>query len=56
MRISAPEEYLNNYMLGKSETFEDFRNYPAGLLMVSLLAAWIVVVLSLLKGIKTSGK
>ncbi|GFU03391.1 sodium- and chloride-dependent glycine transporter 2 [Nephila pilipes] len=55
MRISAPEEYLNNYMLGKSDSFENFGTirWP---LMVSLLAAWIVVVLSLLKGIKTSGR
>lgn len=54
-RVSAPEEYLNHYMLGKSKSFEDFGNirWP---LMVSLLGAWIVVVLSLIKGIKTSGR
>ncbi|CAL1288478.1 unnamed protein product [Larinioides sclopetarius] len=54
-RISAPEEYLNRYMLGKSDTFENFGTlrWP---LVVSLFAAWIVVVLSLLKGIKTSGR
>ncbi|XP_042903871.1 sodium- and chloride-dependent GABA transporter 1-like [Parasteatoda tepidariorum] len=55
LRISAPEEYLNNYMLGKSDSFENYGTirWP---LMLSLFVAWIIVVLSLLKGIKTSGR
>ncbi|KAG8182150.1 hypothetical protein JTE90_014560 [Oedothorax gibbosus] len=54
-RVSAPEEYLNRYMLGKSDSFDDFGTlrWP---LVVALFAAWVVVVLSLIKGIKTSGR
>lgn len=54
-RISAPEEYFHHYMLGKSDSFENYGTirWP---LMLSLLVAWVIVVLSLLKGIKTSGR
>lgn len=54
-RISAPEEYLNLYMLGKSEGLHEMGNIRWQLLL-SLLGAWVIVVLCLIKGIKTSGR
>ncbi|XP_022258342.1 sodium- and chloride-dependent glycine transporter 2-like [Limulus polyphemus] len=53
--VSAPEEYFNLYMLGKSEGFHDIGTVRWQLLL-SLLVAWVVVAACLIKGIKTSGR
>lgn len=55
IRVAPAEEYLNNYILDKSDGFEDMGNIKWQLL-VSLLVSWIIVVICLIKGIKTSGK
>ncbi|CAG0888136.1 unnamed protein product [Cyprideis torosa] len=57
LRKSAPEEYFNRKVLGEVEGI-DIGNI-GGIqweLTLSLLAAWIIVFLCLIKGIKSSGK
>ncbi|XP_076344919.1 sodium- and chloride-dependent glycine transporter 2-like isoform X2 [Tachypleus tridentatus] len=54
-RVSAPEEYFNHYMLGKSDGFHDIGTIRWQLLL-PLLGAWVVVAGCLIKGIKTSGR
>ncbi|PVD38967.1 hypothetical protein C0Q70_01592 [Pomacea canaliculata] len=52
---SASEEYYNNYVLSKTSSIAD----PGGVkwdLTLCNLAAWIVIALSLIKGVKTMGK
>ncbi|XP_067683688.1 sodium-dependent proline transporter-like [Haliotis asinina] len=54
-RTSPSEEYWNNYVLGLSSGVEDLGS-PRWALTLTLLLAWIVVFLCLIKGIKTTGK
>ncbi|XP_023213807.1 sodium-dependent proline transporter-like, partial [Centruroides sculpturatus] len=55
LRVAPAQEYLNNYILDRSEGIENM-GYIKWQLLVSLLVAWIIVVICLIKGIKTSGK
>ncbi|VDM16115.1 unnamed protein product [Hydatigera taeniaeformis] len=52
---SPAVEYYNNYVLQKSSGFEDFGT-PVWHLTLCLLFSWIVVVLSLIKGVQSLGK
>lgn len=54
-RISPSQEYFNLYVLNKSSGIEDIGSIQWKLALC-LLVSWIVVVISLIKGIKTSGK
>ncbi|CDI98356.1 sodium and chloride dependent glycine [Echinococcus multilocularis] len=52
---SPAVEYYNNYVLQKSRGFEDFGT-PVWHITLCLLFSWIVVVLSLIKGVQSLGK
>ncbi|KAH9284478.1 Sodium- and chloride-dependent glycine transporter 1 [Echinococcus granulosus] len=52
---SPAVEYYNNYVLQKSSGFEDFGT-PVWHITLCLLFSWIVVVLSLIKGVQSLGK
>ncbi|KAM7535481.1 hypothetical protein Aperf_G00000091586 [Anoplocephala perfoliata] len=52
---SPAVEYYNNYVLQKSSGFEDFGT-PVWHMTLCLLFCWIVVVLSLIKGVQSLGK
>ncbi|VDO10328.1 unnamed protein product [Rodentolepis nana] len=52
---SPAVEYYNHYVLQKSSGFEDFGT-PVWHITLCLLFSWIVVVLSLIKGVQSLGK
>ncbi|VDD81142.1 unnamed protein product [Mesocestoides corti] len=52
---SPAVEYYNGFVLQKSDSFEDFGT-PVWHMTLCLLFAWIVVVVSLVKGIQSLGK
>nr|CDS26502.2 sodium and chloride dependent glycine [Hymenolepis microstoma] len=52
---SPAVEYYNNYVLQKSSGFDDFGT-PVWHMTLCLLFSWIVVVLSLIKGVQSLGK
>ncbi|KAL5109613.1 Sodium and chloride-dependent glycine transporter 1 [Taenia crassiceps] len=52
---SPAVEYYNNYVLQKSSGFDDFGT-PVWHITLCLLFSWIVVVLSLIKGVQSLGK
>ncbi|VUZ54515.1 unnamed protein product [Hymenolepis diminuta] len=52
---SPAVEYYNNYVLQKSSGFDDFGT-PVWHMTLCLLLAWIIVVLSLIKGVQSLGK
>ena len=54
-KITAAQEYLENNVLGESDGIEEM-GAPHWWLVLCLMAAWIVIFLCLIKGIKSSGR
>jgi len=55
IRKTAAQEYLENSVLNESDGIENMGS-PQWWLVLCLLAAWIVIFLCLIKGIKSSGR
>lgn len=55
---TPPEDYFNHVMLGLDPYYHDWSHFGSlrWQLVLCLLAAWIVVCLSLIKGVQSSGK
>jgi len=51
----AAQEYFEKVVLEKSDGLDDM-GAPSWKLVLCLLAAWIVVALSLIRGVRSSGK
>ncbi|XP_066988644.1 sodium-dependent nutrient amino acid transporter 1-like [Macrobrachium rosenbergii] len=53
---SSAEEYFENYVLRKADNIDDGIGAPEWRLTLCLLFSWIVVFLTLVKGVESSGK
>ncbi|CAG0916787.1 unnamed protein product [Notodromas monacha] len=54
-RVSASEEYFTNFMLAKTDSWDDFGGLKWDLVLCSALA-WVLVAAALIKGVQSSGK
>ncbi|KAK7078485.1 hypothetical protein SK128_001588, partial [Halocaridina rubra] len=53
---SSSEQYFNNYVLNLKDNIDDGIGVPDWRLALCLLFSWIIVLLTLIKGVQSSGK